>query len=35
MNGGGTIGFALNSLKEAFYGPDSENLMIVCYNPPR
>jgi sulfotransferase len=32
MNGGGTIGFALNSLKEAFYGPDSENLMIVCYN---
>lgn len=32
MNGGGTIGFALNALKEAFYGPDSEKLMIICYD---
>ncbi len=32
MNGGGTIGFALNALKEAFYGADSHKLMIVSYN---
>jgi sulfotransferase len=32
MNGGGTIGFALNSLKEAFYGADSDKLMLISYN---
>ncbi|MGE3690801.1 MAG: sulfotransferase [Novosphingobium sp.] len=32
MMGGGTVGFALNALKEAFYGPNSDRLMIVSYN---
>lgn len=31
MNGGGTIGFALNALKEAFYGPNSDRLMVISY----
>lgn len=31
MMGGGLIGLALNSLKEAFYGENSERLMLVSY----
>ena len=31
MMGGGLIGLALNSLKEAFYGEHSDRLMLVSY----
>lgn len=31
MLGGGLIGLALNGLKEAFYGENSERLMLVSY----
>lgn len=31
MMGGGLIGLPLNSLKEAFYGENSERLMLVSY----
>jgi len=32
MSSMGVVGYAVNSLKEAFYGPLSERLMIVSYN---
>lgn len=31
MMGNGLVGLALNGLKEAFYGPGSEQLMLVSY----
>ncbi|ULU23445.1 sulfotransferase family protein [Dyella terrae] len=30
-NGDGMVGFAYNALKEAYYGEDSENLMLLQY----
>jgi sulfotransferase len=32
MSAGGVVGFALNALKEAFYGPHADRLMLISYN---
>ncbi len=31
MTGGGVVGFPLNALKEAFFGPWSDRLMLISY----